>query len=136
MDEGYIEVDSKGMRLFSVGFISITTKHFVSTFLGALAFLPIGILAAIVGLLVPGPAFLPLLFGILGLLPGVILAVIPAPKKQTNLLIWFYRKAKFRYRTQVFVFDREFRTRRNFETISTWMNEVMRAAQDDRGGTA
>lgn len=132
MDEGYIEVASQGMRLFTLGPITITTKHFVSIFLGALSFLPLGVLFSLVGLMIPGPQYLPLLLGIEGLFPGILLSLIPLPNRQTSLLVWLFRKAKFRYRTQVFTFDREFRVRKNVKTISTWMHEVF---QEDQEGT-
>ncbi|EPZ44297.1 MULTISPECIES: hypothetical protein [Alicyclobacillus] len=131
MDEGYIEVTSQGMRLFALGPISITTKHFVSIFLGALASFPLGVIFATLGLVIPGPPSLPLILGVIGLLPGIILALIPLPKRQTNLLVWLYRKRKFAFKTQTFVFDREYRARKNFEVISTWMREVREEVESE-----
>lgn len=130
MEEGYIEVATQGMRLMG----PITTKHVGAMGLGALVFSPLALGLALVGWVLPGPSFLPLIGAGTGLLPGVILALIPLRKRQVNAMIWLYRKVRFRFYTQVFHFDREYRERKNLATITAWMREVETAIQVRREG--
>ena len=120
MEEGYIEVATQGMRLMG----PITTKHVAAMGLGALVFSPLAILLALVGWVIPGPHFLPLLGAGIGISPGIILSLIPIPKRQVNAMTWLYRKIRFRYRTQRFRFDLEYRERKNHEVITAWMREI------------
>lgn len=120
MEEGYIEVANQGMRLMG----PITTKHVKAMGLGAAVFSPLAILFAIVGWVIPGPAVLPIAGAIIGIIPGVILGLIPIPKRQIGAIVWLYRKLRFRIRTQTFYFDREYRSRKNREVITGWMREV------------
>jgi len=110
MEEGYIEVATQGMRLMG----PITTKHVAAMGLGALVFSPLAVLLALVGWVIPGPHFLPLLGAGIGI----------SPKRQVNAMTWLYRKIRFRYRTQRFRFDLEYRERKNHEVITAWMREI------------
>ena len=123
MEEGYIEVATQGMRLMG----PITTKHVASMGLGALVFSPLALLFALVGWVLPGPSSLVLIGAGIGLFPGIVLALIPVPKRQVNYMTWLYRKLRFRFRTQVFQFDREYRERKNRAVITAWMREVEEA---------
>lgn len=125
MEEGYIEVATQGMRLMG----PITTKHVASMGLGALVFSPLAILLALVGWVLPGPPSLILVGAGIGLAPGILFALIPVPKRQVNAMTWLYRKLRFRFRTQVFQFDREYRERKNHAVITSWMREVEEAIQ-------
>ena len=125
MEEGYIEVATQGMRLMG----PITTKHVASMGLGALVFSPLAILLALMGWVLPGPPSLILVGAGIGLAPGILLALIPVPKRQVNAMTWLYRKLRFRFRTQVFQFDREYRERKNHAVITAWMREVEEAIQ-------
>lgn len=135
MEEGYIEVATQGMRLMG----PITTKHVAAMGLGALVFSPLAVLLALVGWVLPGPLFLPLLGAGLGISPGLLLSLIPIPKRQVNAMTWLYRKIRFRYRTQLFRFDLEYRERKNHAVITAWMREVdewvkMQAQQKEEHG--
>lgn len=133
MEEGYIEVATQGMRLMG----PITTKHVASMGLGALVFSPLALLLALVGWVLPGPPSLILMGAGVGLFPGVVLALIPVPKRQVNYMTWLYRKLRFRFKTQVFQFDREYRERKNRAVITAWMQEVEEAIEVlSQGGEA
>lgn len=125
MEEGYIEVATQGMRLMG----PITTKHVASMGLGALFFSPLALLFAFVGWVLPGPPSLILIGAGIGLFPGVVLALIRVPKRQVNAMTWLYRKLRFRFRTQVFQFDREYRERKNRAVLTAWMQEVEEAME-------
>ena len=131
MEEGYIEVATQGMRLMG----PITTKHVASMGLGALVFAPLAVLLMLVGWVLPGPHSLALILAGVGLAPGLILALIPVPKRQINTMTWLYRKLRFRLRTQVYRFDLEYRERKNRAVILAWMREVEEAMQEQQKRT-
>lgn len=119
-EEGYIETATSGMRLFG----PITTKHVVAAGLGVAAFSPFTILLILVGLTVPGPRVLILIYAAVGLLPGSIIGAWPIKKRNITLIVWLYRKIRFRLRTNIYVWDREFRERKNRAVITAWMREI------------
>lgn len=117
MEEGYIEVNNQGMRLIG-GF---TTKHLLSITTGIGAFIPLAIVIYLfIHISNPTHPYLPYVGVGLGLLPGAILGAIPIPRRKITLLIFLYRRAKFRLRAQVFTFDREYRQRINREKFARW----------------
>ncbi|MCF8567034.1 hypothetical protein LLE49_20135 [Alicyclobacillus tolerans] len=127
-EEGYIEVVTQGMRIMG----PITTKHMASMGLGALVFSPLAVVLLLAGWFISGPHALPLILAASGLVPGLILALIPIPKRKINAMTWLYRKLRFRFRPQVFRFDRDYRQQKNHAVITAWMREVEEAIQEQQ----
>lgn len=124
-EEGYIEVTTNGMRLIG----PVTTKHVMAMMLGMLVSLPLAGLLVIVGLAIPGPRFLPLILAGVGFLPGIVLGVWPIPNRKISVMTMLYRRYRFKWRTQVYVWDREYRVQKNRAVITAWMREVDEAVR-------
>lgn len=132
MEEGYIETATSGMRILG----PITTKHVVAAAIGVAVFSPFAILSVLVGLAMPGPRFHLLIYAAVWLIPGAVLGAWPIHRRKITLIIWVYRKIRFRLRTNVYVWDRSYRDRKNREVITAWMREVAQSirVQQQEGG--
>lgn len=124
-EEGYIEVQGTGLRIFG----PITSKHLLSMGIGLAVFAPLGALLALIAYGLPGPPFREMLGGAVGILPGLILAITPIPKRRINALTWLWRKIRFRMRPQIYRLDFEYRVRRHRQEMNDWLIDVAERAE-------
>lgn len=124
-EEGYIEVSGAGLRILG----PITTKHLLSMGIGLAVFAPLGALLALIAYALPGPPFREMWGGLVGILPGLVMAILPVPKRRINALTWLWRKIRFRIRPQVYRFDFEYRVRRHRQEMNEWLVDVADAAK-------
>ncbi|WP_067936945.1 hypothetical protein [Alicyclobacillus kakegawensis] len=130
MEEGYIEVSSTGLRLFG----PITTKHLLSLGIGLAVFAPLGVLLALFAWALPGPSYRVVVGGGIGVLPGLVMAVTPVPKRRINALTWVWRKIRFRLRPQVYRYDLEYRERRHRQEMRDWLIDIADMSRHAEGG--
>ncbi|WP_139234709.1 hypothetical protein [Alicyclobacillus macrosporangiidus] len=62
-------------------------------------------------------------------MPGLVLAVIPLPKQRINALTWVWRKARFKFKPQIYRYDLSYRELRHRREMHDWLADIADAAK-------